>query len=96
MICSSTISSIFFSLIHYGLLETSEIYSGFRALNVTKTFWIYFLADDDVSSGGSFDIFHIVMFYMHLIENVSTDSSPYSCSFAGCGGAPVFGSRNLQ
>lgn len=81
---------------HSGLFETKEIYYGFLELKATKTLWISFLADDDVSSGGSFEIFQIVMFSMQLIENVITQSSPYSSSFAGLGGAPVLGSLGLQ
>jgi len=96
MICSSTKSKSFFSVTHYGLLDTSEIYSGFLALKATRTLWIYFLEPVEVSSGGSLEIFQMVMFSMQLIEKVMTQSSPYSSSLAGLGGAPVLGSRGLQ
>lgn len=83
-------------MIHSGLFETREMYSGFLELKATKTLWIYFLAPDEVSSGGSLEIFHIVIFSIQFIENVITQRSPYSSSFAGLGGAPVLGSLGLQ
>jgi hypothetical protein len=72
------------------------MYSGFLALKATNTLWIYFFEPDEVSSGGSFEIFQMVMSSIQLIENVMTHSSPYSSSLAGFGGAPVFGSLGLQ
>ena len=81
---------------HSGLLDTKEMYSGFFALKATKTFWIYFLEAGDVSSGGSFEIFQMVMSSIQLIEKVITHNSPYSSSLAGLGGAPVLGSLGLQ
>lgn len=72
MICSSIKSNNFFSFKHSGLFDTNEIYSGFFEVKATRTLWIYFLELTDVSSGGSLDIFQIVIFSMQLIENVIT------------------------
>jgi hypothetical protein len=74
MISSSTISKFLFSTRHKGLVETKGMYSGFFELNETSTLWIYFFDVKDVISGGSFDIFQIVMSSMQLIENVITHS----------------------
>ncbi len=61
---------------HSELLDTSEMYYGFLALNATRTLWIYFFDGTDVSSGGSFDIFQMVMSSIQLIENVITLNYP--------------------
>jgi hypothetical protein len=57
-----------------------------------RTFCIYFFEAIEVSSAGSLDIFQIVISSIQKIEKVITHNSPSSFSFAGLGGAPVFGS----
>jgi hypothetical protein len=48
------------------------MYYGFFEVKATRTLWIYFLEFTEVSSGGSLDIFQIVIFSIQLIENVIT------------------------
>jgi len=70
-------SRFLFSARHSETFDINLMYSGFFALKETKTFWIYFFELVDVISGGSFEIFHMVISYMQLIEKVITFNYPY-------------------